>query len=183
MTTTTSDTRINEKIVVLPEITISPSARAAAERTRDLLDDIEPRLEELLAIAMQARDARDRVLVALYPYVGASTDEVLELAGKITGWDPLAERLAVLGEMFEPNDMYAGGMPLSEIARGGEPDIQPGSYATIPGPDGVPVRVMVERRPKGADEPYVVVNATDLETRYNASHDEIQAGLEEAKIR
>lgn len=170
----------DEKIVVLPEITISPSARAAAERTRELLDDIEPRLKELHAIAMQARDARDRVLVALYPYVGASTDEVLELAGTITGWDPLAERLAILGEMFEPNDIYAGGMSLAEIARGGEPNIEPGSYATIPGPDGLPVRVMVERTPKGEEEPYVVVNATDLETRYNASHEEIKAGLEEA---
>ncbi len=74
-----------ERIVVLPEVTIPASTRAATETVTRLYEKLMPELRKLHEAAMHLRDANDQTLVALYPYVGTGTDEVHEVANMATG--------------------------------------------------------------------------------------------------
>lgn len=175
----TTETTTGERIVVIPEITVTAAVRDAGDEVKRLTDKLMPELEELRAAAEAVRDAHDQVLVALYPHIGTGYDEVHEIAGRVTGWDDAWGVVSKIGDMFGPDVLFNGGLHESEIARGGERNITHGTYARVIDPDGNPVRVMVERAPTRKDGTYTVVNAADLATRYTCSHDELKAGLEQ----
>lgn len=174
---TTTEPTTDERIVVLPEVTIPADVRVALERAEEILSKLMPELHELHAAAMKVRDANNQALIALYPYVGASADEVYDLAGKATGWEALSLKLVEIGGMFEADVIWQGEMSTAEIARG-EANIPYGTFARVDDPEGRPVRVMVERVPRGGHDNYTVVNADDLQRRYDCGHEELKAGVE-----
>lgn len=111
----------NDRIVVVPEITIAAASADTAQRVRDLLAEILPALDELHAAALELREEYHRALIQLYPYLGGGYDEVHELAGSVTGWsEAWCTIMEAIGDRF--NDEIGGefghqGLTNDEIAE------------------------------------------------------------------
>lgn len=176
----------NERVVVIPEITIPAGNAATAERVTALLAEIAPQLDELHAAAMEVREQYHRALIVLYPYLGTGSDEVHELAAKVTGWGDVWNAVTgSIGDRFtDEGDMALSGLTNAEIARGGERNFPAGTIATVEDPDGNPFRVEVEwsnvgGSPGGGSDRYQVINLADpTNKRYGCTHEDLKAGLE-----
>lgn len=180
--TATDQTGTGERIVVIPEVTMPATAAAAKERVFELVDDLMPRLEALRSEIERCRDARDEILVAIYPAFGPDIiEEVSEVVDKLAGWDDVYTAVARIGDMFgqDHGSVLWGGLQRHEIARG-ERDFPRGTIATVGRSDGggEPIRVEVEWGPLHplAAGAYVVCKVESGE-RFSCSHDEIKAGL------
>jgi hypothetical protein len=117
---TTTENTNGDHVVVIPEITIPATNAATAQRVRDLLDEVAPALDELLAAALELREDYHRALIRLYPYLGVGYDEVHELAGKVTGWSEVWETITnVIGDRFDPDggELDHQGISNDEIAE------------------------------------------------------------------
>lgn len=177
MTTTESTSTTEERIVVLPEITIPIGSRASAAAIFERAEALMPELEELHAMAIQLRDLNDEILVKLYPVMGCGTEEVHDLAGRASGWVAVWERLVDIGDLFDASvGLQLQGLTLAEIERGGERSFPGGTLADIKDPEGLPIRVMVQRVPLDGDQ-YSVVNMGDIDKYYLCDHAELKAGI------
>lgn len=117
--TTIDTTTTDERIVVIPEITIPATNAATAQRVRDLLAEIVPALDELHAAALELREEYHQALILLYPYLGGGYDEVHELAGKVTGWTDAWEAImGAIGDRFDPDgELEHQGLSNDQVAE------------------------------------------------------------------
>lgn len=185
-TSTTVDT--DERIVVIPEITISAAATQAVERLRTLAAEIQLTVDEMSAAVQTVRAGADEVTIALLEHAASiDVDDVMELADKVSGWDDVWELVAGIGDAFgtDTGQGLSCGMQRHELIRG-ERDFPKGTVAVVPdavepGVIGEPdmVRVEVEWGPHHplAEGGYLcIVHFGDR--RIVCTHEEIKAGLQ-----
>ena len=179
---TTTEPTTGERVVVVPEITVSVRSKESRARALALVKELRPKLGELRSLALEVRADNDAALVALYPVLGTNdghfTDEMYDLARNVTGWDDVWRACSRISDLC---DIDTVGLENHEIARGGERDFPRGTVATVKRSSGKqePLRVEVVETPRHplAEGGYLV---RDLESgkTYGCTHDDIKEGLE-----
>lgn len=187
-TTEPTTTETEERVVVIPEITVSVRSKQARERVLELVEKLRPELEELHAEALKVRADSDAALVALWPVLGDHdggylTDEMYELAEKATGWGEVWKACRWIGDRFGSGpgeDFGTVGLENHEVARG-ERDFPRGTIATVGRSDGggEPIRVEVEVGPRDPrTEGGYWVREPETGKQFICTHDQIKEGLE-----
>jgi hypothetical protein len=178
---------------LIPEVRIPADFQTKVTRTRKLAKKLAPKVAELSRLAQEIRDVNDEALTSLGAAgIPLDADGVLDAVGVAIGWTSDHEDDSEEGVwnliMSLTHDLSGGdvhgvldttGLTISELRRGGEADVPPGTRAMIPLPEemgGAVVEMIVFGRPSDSGR-YTLLLADDTSKRFSAPHDEVKAGI------